>query len=235
MKGTILQPTYLPWLGYFEMIDSTDVFVVFDHVQFEDKSWQKRNRIKGSNGIVTLTLPIKRQERNARICDTEISYNQTNPLEKHFRSIMSEYKRAPFFHKYESVFQNVYSNQYNMLRDLNFALIQAILKILGLDRKIIFSSRLNLNDEHLGKTEKVVNLCRKIGITSLYDAQSAAEFLDTSLFDKEGISVKFQGYIHPTYHQLWGNFIPFLSVIDLLFNEGESSMEIIRRGSSCIR
>jgi len=230
MKGTILQPTYLPWLGYFEMIDSADVFVVFDHVQFQRKSWQQRNKIKTSNGVVTLTLPIKRKGRNTRICDAEISYNQGNPLEKHWKTITLAYKKTPFFSNYESIFQDLYSKKYNMLSDLNFAIIETISEILGLDKKIVFSSRLSLNDENMGKTEKVVNLCKKVDITSLYDAKSAAEFLNIPLFDKEGISVTFQSYKHPTYNQPWGNFVAYLSVIDLLFNEGDSSLEIIRGG-----
>jgi hypothetical protein len=230
MKGTILQPTYLPWLGYFEIIDSVDVFVVFDHVQFERKSWQQRNRIKTRNGVVTLTLPIKRKGRNTRICDAEISHNPGNPLEKHWKTITLAYKKTPFFNKYESTFQNLYSEKYDILSDLNFAIIETISKILGLDKKIIFSSRLNLDDENMGKTEKIVNLCKKVGITSLYDGKSAADFLNTSVFDKEGISVTFQSYKHPIYRQSWGHFVAYLSVIDLLFNEGDSSIEIIRSG-----
>ncbi len=232
MRGTILQPTYLPWLGYFEILDSVDVFVVFDHVHFERKSWQQRNRIKTSNGVVTLTVPVMRTGRNTRICDAEISHSHGNPLEKHWKTIRFAYKKTPFFSKYESIFQDIYSQKYSLLRDLNFALIKAISEILGLDKKIIFSSRLNLNDESIGKTQKVVNLCKKLEVTSLYDGKSAAEFLNLSLFDKEGISVNFQNYKHPTYRQLWGNFVPYLSVIDLLFNEGGSSLEIIRRGSA---
>ncbi len=230
MKGTILQPTYLPWLGYFEIIDSVDVFVVFDHVQFVRKTWQQRNKIKTRNGVVTLTLPVKRDGRNTRICDAELSHNQGNPMENHWKTIALAYKKAPFFHKYESIFQNIYSKKYNLLGDLNFAIIETIFGILCLDKKIFFSSRLNLNDENMEKTEKIVNLCKKVGITSLYDGKSAADFINTSLFDKEGISVTFQNYKHPIYRQLWGPFVAYLSVIDLLFNEGDSSMEIIRSG-----
>lgn len=217
-------------MGYFEMIDSADIFVLFDHVQFERKSWQQRNKIKTSNGVVTLTLPIVRKERNVRICDAEISYDQGNPLEKHWTTIALAYKKAPFFRKYESIFQDLYSRRFNALSDLNFAIIKAICEILSIDKEIILSSRLNLNDENMGKTEKVVNLCKKVDITYLYDGKSAAEFLNTSLFDKEGISVKFQNYTHPEYNQLWDSFVPYLSVIDILFNEGPSSLGIIRSG-----
>ena len=230
MKGAILQPTYLPWLGYFEMIDSSDIFVVFDHVQFERKSWQQRNKIKASNGIVTLSLPITRKERSMQICDTEISYDHGNPLEKHWTTIALAYRKAPFFYEYESIFTELFSRKINLLRDLNFSIIRSICEILGIEKKTIFSSSLDLKDEYMGKTEKVVNLCKKADITCLYDGKSAGEFLNTSFFEKEGISIEFQNYIHPIYDQLWGDFVPFLSVIDLLFNEGASSLGIIRSG-----
>ena len=230
MKGTILQPTYLPWVGYFEMIDSTDVYVVFDHVQFVKKSWQQRNRIKTSNGVIWLTIPIKRGERNIRICDTKISYDHGNPLEKHWSTITLAYKKAPYFNEYKSAFEEIYSKEYDYLRDLNIAIIKKICDILGIKTKIIFSSKLKLNDENMGKTEKIVNLCKKVDITHLYDAKGAEEFIDVSLFHKEGISVTYQHFEHPIYKQLWGDFISHMSVIDLLFNEGDKSLDIIRSG-----
>jgi len=230
MKGTILQPTYLPWIGYFEMIDSTDVYVVFDHVQFEKKSWQQRNRIKTSNGVIWLSVPIKREKRETRICDIKISYDHGNPLEKHWRTITLVYKKAPYFNEYRSIFEKIYSKEYDYLRDLNVEIIKIICDILGIKTKIIFSSKLNLNDENMEKTEKIVNLCKEVGITHLYDAKGAEEFIDVSLFHKEGISITFQHFKHPVYKQLWGNFIPYMSVIDLLFNEGDKSLDIIRNG-----
>jgi hypothetical protein len=230
MKGTILQPTYLPWIGYFEMIDSTDIYIVFDHVQFEKKSWQQRNKIKTSNGVIWLSVPIKREKRETRICDIKISYDHGNPLEKHWRTITLVYKKAPYFNEYRSIFEKIYSKEYNHLSDLNVAIIKKICNVLGIKTKIVLSSMLNLNDKNMGKTEKVVNLCKKVDITHLYDAKGAKEFIDDSIFHKEGISITFQHFEHPVYKQLWGNFIPYLSVIDLLFNEGDKSLDIIRDG-----
>ena len=230
MKGTILQPTYLPWMGYFEMIDASDVYVVFDHVQFIRKSWQQRNRIKTPNGVVCLTVPTKRGKRSIRICDVEISYDNGNPLEKHWKTIKLAYKKTPYFTKYESIFERIYSNRYTYIRDLNFEIIKEICGILGIKNEIIFSSELNLNDENSGKSEKIIELCKKTGITHLYDAKGAHDIIDVSLFDDEGISITFQDFKHPVYNQLHNNFIPYLSVIDLLFNEGDDSLEIIRSG-----
>ncbi len=228
MRGTILQPTYLPWLGYFEMIASTDIYVVFDHVQFVRKSWQQRNRIKTANGIIWLTVPVKKMPQNTKICDAKISYNQGNFLRKHWKTIELSYKKAKYFNEYMPIFEEIYSQEYEFLRDLNVRIIQSILDILGIKTKIVLSSQLDLNYEKMEKTEEVINLCKTVGITHLYDAEGAAEFIDTSLFYKEGISITFQHFEHPVYKQLWGDFIPYMSVIDLLFSEGDKGLDIIR-------
>ena len=104
IKGTVLQPTYLPWAGYFDMIDSTDIYVVFDHVQFERKSLQQINRIKGPNGEHWLTIPVQKVARDTPICDIRISYDQGDPLSKHWKAITSAYKKAPYFAEYRPFF-----------------------------------------------------------------------------------------------------------------------------------
>ena len=230
MKGTILQPTYLPWIGYFELISSVDVYVVFDHVQFVKKSWQQRNKIKTANGIIFLTVPIERSERSTRICDIKISYDHGDPLEKHWKTISLAYGKSKYFNKYESIFKEIYFKKHVYLRDLNVEIIKKSYEILGLSPKIIFSSELDLNDEVMNKTEKIISLCKKAGISYLYDGKLAEDFIDTTLFEKENISIKFQDFIHPKYEQLWGDFVPYMSIIDLLFNMGEKSMEIIKSG-----
>lgn len=228
MKGVILQPTYLSWLGYFEMIASADIYVIFDHVQFERKSWQQRNRIKTPNGITWLTIPVQKAPLKTRICDIKISYDNRNSLEKHWKTIKLAYKKAPYFNKYKTRFEKIYSKKYTYLKDLNINLIKEILDILGVKTKIIFSSKLDLKDENMEKTEKIVNLCKKVGITNFYEAEGAKNFINKSLF--KNILITFQNYEHPSYSQSWGEFIPYLSTIDLIFNERES-LSIIKAGN----
>lgn len=228
MKATILQPTYLPWMGYFEMINSSEIYIVFDHVQFEKKSWQQRNKIKTANGVIYLTIPVEKAPRKTPISEIKISYTQGNPLENHWKTIELAYKKAPYFEKYKEQFKKIYSKKHILLRDLNVEIIKLVCDILGIKKKIIFSSELNLKDENMGKTEKVMNLCKNQGITHLYDAKGAEIFLDKTLFQKEGITIKFQDYKHPEYPQLWEEFVPYLSVIDLIFNKGDESLSIIK-------
>jgi hypothetical protein len=217
-------------MGYFEMIDSADIFVVFDHVQFVKKSWHQRNRIKGPNGEILLTVPVRKMPRGSRICDIEISYEGSNPLEKHWKTISRSYSKSRCFRDYESVFAGIYSEHPRHLRDLNVRIITTICNLLGINTDIIFSSELKLVEENLDRSEKIVALCEKVGITYLYDAKGAQEFIKTSSFAKKNIEIAFQNYEHPQYNQLFDEFIPYLSVVDLLFNEGQNSLETIRSG-----
>jgi len=227
MKGTILQPTYLPWIGYFQMIASSDVYVVFDHVQFERKSWQQRNKIKTANGVTYLTVPVQKSSQQSLISEIKISYDRQDTLENHWKTIELAYKKAPYFEKYKSDFEKIYFKTHILLKDLNIEIIKLVCDILDIKKKIIFSSELNLKDQDLGKNEKVINLCKNQGITYLYDAKGAETFLDKSLFKEQGIEINFQEFAHPQYPQLWGEFVPYLSIIDLLFNCGPDSIKYI--------
>lgn len=211
------------------MIDSSDLFVVFDHVQFVKKSWQQRNQIKTANGITMLTIPVQRKERDTRISDVKISYDRGNPLEKHWKTITLAYSKTKYFKDYNSYFEKIYSTKYVSLRDLNVAIIKQICDLLQIKTKIIFSSELELSEIE-DKTENIISLCKKTGITSLYDAKGAEVFINKSLFEKLNIDIKFQNFSHPIYNQLWGKFVPQMSIVDLLFNEGNKSIEIIRSG-----
>jgi len=230
MKGTILQPTYLPWLGYFEMIDASELFVVFDHVQFVRKSWQHRNRIKTAAGEHLLSVPVAKAPRETAIAEIEIARHPPNALADHWKTIKHSYRSAPFFKSYEGALEEVFGRDYVRLEDANVAIIRTLCSLLGITTRFAFSSKLNLGEEPTDKAEGVVHVCRHAGLTTLYDALGAREFLEREPFERAGITVQFQNYVHPTYRQLFGEFLPYMSVIDLLFNEGVQSLFIIRSG-----
>ena len=230
MRGTILQPTYLPWSGFFEMIDATDVFVVYDHVQFARKTWQKRNKIKGSSGMEYLSIPVKKSPLKTPITDIQISYDRGSPLIEHWDTLQHKYKKAQHFQQYFDDFAAVYNTKFDFIRDLNVELIKTICRVLGIETKFIYSSELGLDDESLGKTERVINLCQKAGLSYLYDAKGAEGFLEQEMFDKANIEVKFQDYTPLDYPQLYGAHIGYLSVVDMLFNVGEETLDMIRAG-----
>jgi len=232
LRISIIQPLYLPWSGFFEMIASTDVYVALDHVKFEPSSWQQRNRIKGPNGPFFITVPVRKpKDGRYRICDMEIDYNQPW-VKKHLKSTELCYCKSPYFGQFYPGIRNVLENCLKSIADLNVELIRVILSFLGIDKKVIRSCELPLgNDEMLGKNERLIHLMKTVGAKSFYEGASGADFIDVSLFESEGMKVVFQAYDHPIYPQIHGNFIPYMSVLDLLFNCGESAINIIKGGA----
>ncbi len=226
MRAVILQPTYLPWMGYFGMMDVADIFVFYDDVQFSVQSWQQRNKISTSQGWMWLTVPIIRQF-GSRINDTRIS-NSTNWNKKHWESIRQNYSKAPFFEKYAPIFREVYENEWEGLASLNITLIKKIAEILGLKTKFIVSSELNVEGV---KTERLLNMLKKVGAGEYISGPGAKDYIEVDGFKENNIKLYWYEYQHPVYPQKRGEFIPYLSVIDLLFNTGDEAIRYIREGS----
>lgn len=226
MRVVVLQPTYLPWMGYFGMIDVADTFVFYDDVQFSVQSWQQRNKIKTSQGWIWLTVPIVRQF-GSRINDTKIN-NSTNWNKKHWESIKQNYSKAPLFRKYAPIFEEVYENEWEYLADLNITLIKKITKILGSKTKFITSSELNIEGV---KTERLLNTLKKIEANEYISSPGAKDYIEIDKFKEKDIKLFWYEYQHPVYPQIRGEFMPYLSVIDLLFNTGDEAIRYIREGS----
>lgn len=230
MKVAISQPTYLPWLGYLDLIDQADAFVFLDTVQFEKRSWQQRNRIKRREGLSLLTVPVKVKGRfEQKIEDVEISSRHF--VRKHLRSLETNYRRAPFFGKYFPVVAKILETQANTggLAELNIRLIEWVCNALGVKTLLLRSSQ----TKHEGsRSELLLSLCGALGADCYISSSGSAQYLlrDSPRFAVAGIEVFFQQYEHPRYRQQFPPFISHASVIDLLFNEGERSLEIIRSG-----
>ena len=146
MKKTvvILQPSYLPWLGYFEQMWRSDVFVMYDDVQYDKNGWRNRNRIKTANGMMWLTAPVK-THLGEKIKDVEIDNGQ-NWKKKHLKNLESAYRKSSFFTEYFVKFEKILGQEWKYLVDLDVAMIKEINNILGLERKILRSSELDVVD-----------------------------------------------------------------------------------------
>lgn len=230
MRVAICQPTYLPWLGYFDLIDQVDVFVLLDTVQFERQSWQQRNRIKTPTGLQWLTVPVVFRGRlDQRICDVEI--RNCDFSRAHVRALELNYSRAPYFlklsHELFSILKE--SKPGSKLLDLNVRLLHLLVSTLGIRTPLILASSLN---EEGKRTELLANLCQHLGAVEYVSPLGSAEYLlgDLEIMTGAKIDVTFQHYVHPEYQQRFPPFLPFASVIDLFFNEGERALEIIRSG-----
>jgi len=232
LKVAIIQPLYLPWCGFFEMIATSDAYVAFDHVQFDKTSWQQRNRLKGANGPFYISVPILKDKFiGNRICDKRIDYSKSWRI-KHVRSLELWYKKAPYFNQYFPELKAKIEMGMENIADLNVSLIRLLLRFLGIEREVIRSSELPLgNDSNLGKNERVINLMKTIGANQYYEGASGRNFIDPKKFEAEGMSVSFQSYRHPIYPQQHKGFFPYMSVVDLLFNCGEKSFTILKSGN----
>lgn len=230
MKIAIAQPTYLPWLGYFDLLDQADRFVVLDTVQFEKRSWQQRNRIKIPNGLQWLTVPVvSRGRRDQRIVEVEIQ--EPEFWRDHVRSVELNYRRAPFFEQYFSIWSDLLRSQSSArnLAELTIGLLRWFAELMQIKAPILRSSELPVSGK---RTELLASVCSWSGATTYMSALGSAAYLldELQILTDLGIQVAFQHYEHPEYRQLFPPFQPNACVLDLLFNEGPRALEIIRSG-----
>ena len=230
MRVAICQPTYLPWLGYFDLMDHVDTFVLLDTVQFEKQSWQQRNRIKTPTGLQWLTVPIVFRGRfGQKICEVEI--RDTNFGRTHLRAIELNYSRGRFFRDFFSDISAILGSigPAGRLVELNVRLLEWFVKVLGIRTPMVLASSLNETGK---KTVLLANICRKLGATQYVSPIGSAEYLlaELAVMNEAKIETLFHNYIHPQYEQRFPPFLPFASAIDLILNEGDRSMEIIRSG-----
>lgn len=221
----ILQPGYLPWLGFFEQMYRSDVFVIYDDVQYDKEGWRNRNRIKTANGIQWLTIPVSiKFEQHPLIYEVKID-NTTNWRKKHLFSISQNYSKARFFRKYIPIFEEAYSKEWEYLIDINMNFTLKLAERLGMEnKKVVRSSTLNIEGDRIGR---LVKICKLFNADIFYEGISGKNYLDEKYFTEQGVRIEYQNYKHPVYQQLYGDFIPHLSVVDLLFNCGEESLSIL--------
>lgn len=224
-----MQPTYLPWSGYFGLMQSVDVFVLLDTVQFARRSWQQRNQIKTERGVQWLSVPVlSKGKREQLILDVEID-KSSKFAAKHRRSVEISYAKTPFFKEYEGMILPLLDNENPLLADLNIALILRLKALLGINTPVVRASTLS----GIGtKAELLASLCRQLAATCYVSPPGAKEYLNASdAFDRIGVPVRYFAYAHPEYPQPFNGFIPYMSTIDMLFNCGERSLTLIN--SSC--
>lgn len=227
MQAAVLQPGYLPWLGFFDQLYKSDVFVVYDDVQYDKHGWRNRNRIKTPQGVQWLTVPVF-SKGLPLIKDIKID-NKENWGKKHLQGIKQNYSKAPFFDRYIGFFEGLYDKEWNYLIDLDMEIIDYFTDTLGIKTKRVFSSELGISGT---QTERLIDVCRHFNADSYLTGDSAKNYLDENLFKEAKIELIYHNYKHPPYRQLYGEFIPYLSAVDLFFNEGDKSLEIFTNGLS---
>lgn len=216
----ITQPTHLPWLGYFEQVARADVFVFLDTVQFVSRSWDCRNRLKGSDGQpFWLTVPVMAHSKTARFSEILISRDQLQWRRKHLRSIQVHLGSAPYFHSLFSRVEEWITGEYEYLVDLNIAGIKMFSELLNLSPHFVRASELNPEDH---RTRMLVSLCKQVGANRYYSSAGSKAYIEEEkdLFADAGIEVFYQTWQHPIYMQRGAGFVSHLSVLDALMNIG---------------
>lgn len=224
MVVSICQSNYIPWKGYFDMINMSDVFILYDHVQYTKNDWRNRNRIKTKDGLQWITIPV-RHCSGQRICDTRISKSNWNV--KHWKTLKNVYSKAAEFETYGKIVEDLYLGMdFQLLSDVNRCFIERICQILGIRTEIVSSTTLeSLSD----RNANLVKVCKDLGAKTYLSGPAAKSYLDTKLFGEHGIEVEWMNYdCYHEYRQLFGKFEHGVSILDLLFNEGAQANKFLR-------
>jgi len=226
-RVAIMQPTYLPWCGYFGLMQYVDIFIFLDSVQFAKRSWQQRNQIKTPQGAQWLTVPVaSKGKRGQLISETQLDCS-TNFVITHRKTIESNYAKAPWFKDFEPLLWSRLEGQ-QLLGDLNIGIIEQCRNLLGINTSVLRSSLMQGGG---AKADLLASLCKEVGATEYISVPGSKNYLDeSSAFEDIGVPVRYFNYRHPEYPQLFGNFLSHMSVIDMLFNCGEQSSDLIRSG-----
>lgn len=220
----VLQPSFLPWLGYLDQYDWADVFVLYDDTQFDKNGWRNRNRILTPNGINWVTVPVKTKGLNKPL-NLEIPINNQGKWQKKMlASIRQSYSKTDYFDQHFPGLEEALSPTYERLLDLNIATLKWLTEALGMPWKVVRSSEIDVPGR---KTERLVAICEKFAATDYLTGDAAKDYLEEALFQDADVNVHWHSYQHPVYDQGKDEFVPYLSVVDLLFREGPKSREIL--------
>ena len=226
MKVAIHQPNYLPYVGFFHKLSLADTFVIMDDTQY-DKKFTNRNKIKVPGNWIWLTVPINKKHKFVANKIVEIN-NEENWQSDHFEKINRSYSNSKFFKKnYKAFFEKIYSKKWDHLFTLNYELIIQLIDWLDIKIEVIKESELNISGN---STERLVNISKKIGAETYVSGIGGKEYMNKKMFETNNIKIEYQNFKCPIYKQVFNSeFIPNLSIIDLLFNIGPKSLSKLKQ------
>lgn len=224
-KCAILQSNYIPWKGVFDMINQVDTFVFFEDVDYTKRDWRTRNKIKTANGEVWLSVPVKKTARGTKIYEIEISQEE-NWQEKHYKTIVGSYKKTPFFSEYHYLLEEIYlKRKWTNLSEFNIFTTKLLAGALGITTQFVNSVDLATSGI---KDDKLIEICQKIGADYYLSGPAAKDYIVNEKFEKANIELDYIDYSHYLqYPQLHGEFDHYVSVLDVLFNCGNSAKNYI--------
>ncbi len=231
MKAVILQPSYIPWRGYFDQIRRADLFVFYDDVQYDKRGWRNRNQIKSLHGKQWLTIPVySRGAQTQNIPINKIQIVWDSPWnETHLKAIFHSYGKTPYFDHYLPLLEKFYRRRDELLADFTIDFTVALARELGnTHTRFIRSSELTGVDGQ--KTDRLLQILQVVGATHYISGPSASDYIEQEKFDAAGISLEYMEYNYPEYPQLYPPFDPYVSILDLLFMTGPEASTYISKG-----
>ncbi|SDF24745.1 WbqC-like protein family protein [Methanolobus vulcani] len=213
----IHQPNYLPYLGFFDKMLKSDVFIIYDDAQFNKSDFQHRNRIKIFNGSKWLTVPVSKKHIpiNEIKIKNDFLIKGIKWNDDHFNQIYSNYSKSACFEKYINGLKDIYENEYELLVDLNIELIRFMMDSFSIKKEIILSSEFGFNTT---SSTKIVDLVKAVGGDTYLSGPTGKNYMDLNVFSNSEINVVFQTFVHPQYKQQYMGFLPNMSSIDALLN-----------------
>ena len=226
MKVTIHQANYLPYPGLFHKLILSDIFVILDNVQFQFDITNRNKIITKDGSWERITVPVKKNQTHKKISDVEIN-NEILWSDNTFQKLNDNYASSNFFNQYEDYFKNLYKKKWNLLYELNFETLKKMIEFLGIKIEILKESELDIKGE---STERLINICETLNAKTYVSGIGGKNYLDEKLFKKKNIQLKYQNYQSLPYTQNHSkDFVPNLSAIDLLFNLGPESLDLIKK------
>ena len=232
MKVVILQPSYIPWRGYFDQIFRADLFIFYDDVQYDKRGWRNRNQIKTPRGKQWLTIPVhSRGAQTESIPINQIQVVWENPWsQNHLKAIQHSYSKAPHFGHYLPLLEKIYGRRDEFLADFTIGFTVALAHELGnTHTSFMRSSEIAGIDGQ--KTDRLIQILQAVGATHYISGPSARGYIEKEKFDLAGITLEYMEYNYPEYLQLYPPFDPFVSILDLLFMTGPEAHNYILKGS----
>ena len=227
----ILQSNYIPWKGYFDIINIADEFVLLDDVQYTKRDWRNRNQIKTAQGLSWLTIPVVvKGKYNQKINQTMIA--DRTWAAKHWRGILGSYAKSTYFDQYKNSIEQWYSlaKEFESLSEVNRFFITNICQILGINTRISSSVDYHTTPD---RNTRLLSICEQLDASVYLSGPAAKTYLDESLFDSRNIHVRWMDYSnYPTYKQLHNDFEHSVTVLDLLFNTGENAINYLKSANS---
>ena len=226
MIVAIHQPNYLPYIGFFNKMRNADVFVIYDDAQFSKRDFHHRNKIRTRNGWNWLFVPAEKEKKpiNEVKIKNEVKLGGLIWSKYHWKQIQTNYAKAEFFKSYAGDLEKIYNTPYERIIDLNMNLIKFLMSSFGIETEIVHSSMFGITTH---SSQKILDLVKAVHGDTYLSGSGGHNYLDASLFEKEGIKVRFQDFTHPVYKQNFPGFFSNMAAIDLLFNVGEKSQNLV--------